>query len=69
MNKPPFKMGQTCFVAVSPQGSMYNHQLYSSAEDAVSVYTDITGSDPGYVLQLQVTKIGVPLHKIDWDLS
>ena len=69
MNKPPFKKGQTCFIAVSPQGSIFNHQLYPSAEGAVSVYTDITGSDPSYVLELQVTKVGVPLHKIDWGLS
>ena len=69
MNKPPFTEGQTLFVAVDPSGCICSYELYSSAEDAVSVYTDITGGDPGYVLELQVTKVGVPLHKIDWDLS
>ena len=69
MKKPPFKMGQTCFVAVDQSGSLFSYELCFSVEGAVSSYTDITGSDPSYVLQLQVTKVGVPLHKIDWDLS
>ena len=69
MNKPPFKKGQTCFVAVDQSGCIFSYELCPSAEDAVSAYTDITGDNPSYVLQIQVTKVGVPLHKIDWGLS
>ena len=69
VKKPPYTKGHTYFVGVSRDGCIKSNELFSSCSDAISEYFEISGEEPPYVLELQVTKVGVPLHKIDWDLS
>lgn len=67
-NLPPFKKGQTCFIAVDRSGQPGGTtELYSSVDDAIAEYISISGDDPDFVLELRVTRIGGFTRQVKWD--